>query len=109
MGSSMTNLRVIKETAEFKKHISAIVITDYLHPGGDNVHYIKRFNEIGDCIWSIDNIRGRYKLILSSGVRKDYYKKEMFLDSLKKSYPGDFDFFLWHPEVLEGTYEWRII
>lgn len=63
-------------------------------------------------LWGIDSIKitVRYGVLHPDdlGRKKFAYdlnlNKESFLSIIKEWYPDDYDFFLWHPEVLESKW-----
>jgi hypothetical protein len=38
-------------------------------------------------------------------ISSNEVSKAEFLDALKSYYPDDFEFFLWNPDILNGSYE----
>jgi hypothetical protein len=94
-------IRVVRDSEVYQQHKSVVVISNYL--GRDNAHYVKRFDDNGDYIWSIDNLRGRYSVVNSSTkVNFRTFDKAVFLDAVKENYPEDFEFFIWNQDIFKG-------
>jgi hypothetical protein len=102
MGSGAIMIEVVRGYGKFSKYRSVIVMENYL--GGDIAHYIKRFDDHGECIWSIDNLRGHYRIVPFSNVGelRGYREKETFLEAIREKYPEDLEFFLWNQDAFVG-------
>ena len=97
-------IKVVRDSKVYQHHKSVVVVANY--SGRDNAHYVKRFDDNGDYIWSIDNLRGRYSVVIASTkVNFRTFDKAVFLDAVKENYPEDFEFFLWNPDILNGVCE----
>ena len=99
MGNGAIVVEVVRASVGFPQYKSIIVIENYL--GGDSAHYISRLDDNGNCLWSIDNLRGSYRILpySNTGEFRLYYEKETFLEAIREAYPGDFDFFLWNQDA----------
>ena len=54
MVNGATMIKVVRDSKVYQQHKSVVVITNY--SGRDNAHYVKRFDDNGNYIWSIDNL-----------------------------------------------------
>ncbi len=56
--------------------------------------------------WFIYTSNGNHKFYVNSVVSQlgDGIPIEQFMDHLTENYPEDYEFILWHPEVLRGEY-----
>jgi len=94
-------IKVVRESKVYQQYRSVVVISNYL--GRDNAHYVKRFDDNGDYIWSIDNLRGQYSVVIASTKSNmRTFDKAAFLDAVKENYPEDFDFFIWNQDIFKG-------
>ena len=94
-------IKVVMESKVFQLYKSVVVISNYL--GRDNAHYVKRFDDNGNYIWSIDNLRGQYSVVIfSTKINIKTFDKVVFLDAVKENYPEDFDFFIWNQDIFKG-------
>jgi hypothetical protein len=102
MGNGAIVIEVVKNSGKFRQYRSVIVIEDYL--GGDNAHYIRRFDDNYCCLWSIDNLRGHYRVLPYSETSetRSYREKETFLEAIREKYPEDLEFFLWNQDAFVG-------
>lgn len=93
--------KVVRESKVCQPYKSVIVVTNYL--GRDNAHYVKRFDDNGGYIWSIDNLRRQYSVVIfSTKINMKTLDKAVFLDAVKENYPEDFDFFIWNKDIFKG-------
>lgn len=88
-----------------KEYFDKIVVTtgdQYTYP------FIKRIRDYpreGDHFeWRIINRDDIHVIEFAVSSGRERYSKEEFLDLLKTNYPGDFQLFLWHPEMLRCEY-----
>lgn len=94
-------IKVVRDSKVCQQHKSVVVISNYL--GRDNAHFVKRFDDDGDCIWAIDNLRGQYfAFITSTKSNMRTFDKVVFLDAVKENYPEDFEFFIWNQDIFKG-------
>ena len=94
-------IKVVRDSKVYQQHKSVVVISNYL--GGDISHYVKRFDDNGDYIWSIDNLRVQYSVVIvSTKINMRTFDKAAFLDAVKENYPEDFDFFIWNQDIFNG-------
>jgi hypothetical protein len=93
-------IKVVKDSKVFQEYRSVVVVSSYLEK--DEAHFIKRVDDNGYCLWSIDNLRKKY-VVWSGGDRLYYYQRGHFLEALKNYHPNDFDFFIWNPDVFDGV------
>jgi hypothetical protein len=74
-----------------------------------SINHIISINSDDTVIWKIQYHRERHSykhyIISPSAKRTLYINMEEFLSDLKKIYPEDYEFFLWHPEAING--EWN--
>lgn len=94
-------IKVVRDSKVYQQHKSVVVISNYL--GRDNAHCVERFDHNGDYIWSIDNLRGRYSVVIfSTKVNFRTFDKAVFLDAVKENHPDDFEFFIWNQDIFKG-------
>ena len=94
-------IKVVRDSKVYQQHKSVVVIANYL--GKDNAHYVTRFDDNGYYIWSIDNLRGQYSVVVaSSKVKFTTFDKVVFLDAVKENYPEDFEFFIWNQDIFKS-------
>lgn len=101
MANGETMIKVVRDSKVCQHHKSVVVIANYL--GRNNAHYVRRFDDNGYYIWSIDNLRGQYSVVIvSTKVNFRTFDKAVFLDAVKENYPEDFEFFIWNQDIFKG-------
>ena len=61
----------------------------------------------GDISWSIWTLKKSYSIFDKvSHNFMDVKSRGDFLEKVKDQYPEDFDFFIWHPDIIDGV--WNI-
>lgn len=61
----------------------------------------------GDISWSIWTLKKSYSIFDKvSHTFMDVKSRGDFLEKVKDQYPEDFDFFIWHPDIIDGV--WNI-
>ena len=76
-----------------------------------SINHIISINSDGIVIWKMQYQKMQYHregqsykhYIVSPGTKRTFYiNMEEFLSDLKKIYPEDYEFFLWHPSAANG-------
>ena len=111
-GPMKKEILLIKDSSMFLGDCSNKIIIIQDSPGlrdGSDLD-ITSYDVAGNLCWSVwtySDVYTIFDMVTKSFL--DMRDRGKFLEKIKHHYPSDFDFFLWHPEVLEGTYEWGII
>jgi hypothetical protein len=104
----MTKYKVSKELPYNKKYIDYDKI--YIKPNYDYGEYNKSYDKSTDIVkfckkdgslWTIFRT-GKF---LTFRHKHATISKESFIEILSSCYPEDYEFFIWHPEAING--EWN--
>lgn len=106
-GPMKKEILFIKDSSMFLGDCSnkIIIIQDFPGIRNGNDLDITSYDVAGNLCWSVWTYSYVYTIFdMVTKSFLDMREREEFLEKIKHLYPGDFDFFLWNPEIFNGQF-----